>query len=235
MSIRFLRAGFLGVVGWLVAAGCGGKVAIDSSGGSGGNGGAGGTTTATSITTTGTTTNPQTSTAVTTSVTVGPTTGVGPSCGCDGFCKVVESCGFAGGPDCMNACAQVSAPVRDCVCMLTSCDIKSCFQPGTGPGPGSTTSTGGGPDQPCIDCVNESVTNTCATQAEQCSNNPQCVSALDCQQSCGWNPPCKQKCADTDPMGAAALNGLLNCAVCQACGMQCAGTQYFNTFCFLPP
>jgi hypothetical protein len=166
MSIRLLRVGLLGVAAWLVAAGCGGKVAIDQPGaGAGGNGGAGGAT-STDVTVTN-----DVSATVTTAVTVGPT----------------------------------------------------------------TTGTGGGPEQPCIDCVNDSVGNVCSNQAEACSNNPECAANLDCQQSCGWNQPCKQKCAEAHPTGAAAFTALMECTICQACGSQCPGTPFYATFCFLPP
>lgn len=231
MRKTFLHVTMLGAGAWLIAAGCGGKVAIDQPLAAGGAGGTG----SQSSNDTGVFTSTSSSCCAdsVSVVSVGPSTTTGGFCGCDQFCTALEVCG-ASTNNCKQLCNQVPPDVRECVCTLSSCNLQACFGSGPGSGPGST-GTGGGPSGACADCANNSVEAQCFDAAEQCTSNDECIAILECHDDCGWGPACKQQCDAAHPAGEVEFLNLMECAICKSCSMPCIGTPFFNAYCFPPP
>ena len=217
MNVRFLPAALFGLGASLVvmAGACGGKVVVDVSG-TGGNGGSGGASVVSS-------------TSVT-SVTVGPTTGTGSSCSCTQFCAAFDVCGFPQ-ESCLVLCNASSPAERDCVCQMSACNLKACFN-----GTTTTTSTGagGGIGNVCNDCANLSTQDACFAETEACETTTECIDVLDCHASCGFSPACMQKCDFQKPLGGGVFQKLIQCAVCKSCPMECFNDEVFHTYCLVP-
>ena len=112
--------------------------------------------------------------------------------------------------------------------------------PGVGPGPGATSSvgvggggTGGGLPMGCSDCANMAIGGPCAMQAQACHQS--CQNVLQCEENCNFDPTCVAGCKMGHPNGAAELDALLVCAVCENCSSECANTDLFTSACTLPP
>jgi hypothetical protein len=118
---------------------------------------------------------------------------------------------------------------------------------GSGPGQGPTASAiavtstgagmgggtpGGGLTPQCRQCSNQQIMgNGCGMQAFECQNNPACTQLLNCESGCGWTDSCVQGCEAQSPGGQADVAAMIDCAVCQNCGMQCASSTIFQTQC----
>ncbi|HVY47579.1 MAG TPA: hypothetical protein VHB21_16935 [Minicystis sp.] len=183
-------------------------------------------------------------------VSVGP--GPGPSasvstgpqmCGCGEFCNILEQCG-APGNQCHQFCDQVPQDLKQCVCDIgpDCASLMMCFGqgPGQGPGPGPVTGStmtgmgtggGGGVSPQCANCANAALGNQCASQGQDCLNNPDCQNLITCDEQCGWDPMCVNSCNAMFPDAQMVVADTLTCAVCNNCQMDCSTSQIYATEC----
>lgn len=219
--MRFLSlAGLAGAL--IVGIACGGKVVVDGGGGSGGMGST--TTTTTNVT--------GTSSSNTVSASSTLSTSSGPSCSCDSFCTVIQSCGF-GGVECASFCDGTNPQVMQCACdNQANCDaVSQCF---SGPGVGSTGvgGSGGGSGAPTLECWN-CVTDgsLCQNESIVCGDNPDCAAIIECHESLGWTYEAVGQCDPIFPGGYNDYYAYVSCLVCQSCFDPCA-TSSLATYCF---
>lgn len=87
----------------------------------------------------------------------------------------------------------------------------------------SSTSSGMGCDGhgDCAGCMNCSVGNECATEANNCLADQDCADFLDCIQPC-MDQTCMDACAQQHPSGFNLYMILTECAMCDACPVDCA-------------
>ena len=72
----------------------------------------------------------------------------------------------------------------------------------------------------CAQCWNNAQTGACQTQAQACSNDPECVAYATCLGYC-TDDACNAACATAHPTGVAGYLAYGNC-LCTACGAMCS-------------
>jgi hypothetical protein len=118
----------------------------------------------------------------------------------------------------------------------TTTGTGSATGTGSGAGSGSGTAssgTGGGgpPSEACGKCADAAVQGPCLGEYNACINNFACNQLLDCHSSCEWTSDCNAMCDAIIPSGAPLLKSLMQCVVCDACDLLCAGSTIELNYC----
>ncbi|MBK9265938.1 MAG: hypothetical protein IPM54_39895 [Polyangiaceae bacterium] len=138
----------------------------------------------------------------------------------------------------LGACSQAEDSGNPAPTGETSSSSSSSTSSGTGGSGGASTGTGGATLAPCDDagtcgdyvngCTGCAVSTTCAEHYEGCFGDETCLDFNKCLAACKDDLACRDKCAESNPVGADRYGALVACIVCDACPNSCAD---FTDFC----
>ncbi len=124
--------------------------------------------------------------------------------------------GTGGAAQSSSSFVSSTSVVTSSVSTATSTTFATSTSTGTIPGCDGTGSCQDGPNS-CIQCA---VEGPCFPQTEACQTNNACIEFNDCLSNCG-GPGCEEGCQQKFPEGAKLYFDLVQCAICQACSMDC--------------
>ena len=142
--------------------------------------------------------------------------------------QCVTSCGSD--PQCLEKCGikdasqipQLESLVSCVVCDVCPSDCANqpvaCPQQ---PPPDQCDAT-----KDCSACAQCAIQSACTSEYEVCMKSADCSQIAECTVSCGQDPDCVEKCAQSFPNGAMEFQPLAECVICKSCSSACDGQAW---------